>query len=274
MTPVALSYVADGPDEGFPVLLGSSIGTTHAMWGPQIEALARRWRAVRFDARGHGGSPAPRGPYKVTELAADVIALADALGIESFAYCGVSLGGAIGLQLALEHPERVSSLVLCCTSSWFGGPDPWRQRAARVRAEGMDWLVEASRLRWFRVGQPLPDGGAELLEGIRLLDLEGYASCCDAIAVFDVRDQLGRINAPTRVIAGAEDVAAPAPMTDFLADRIPGADLVRVAGAAHIANVEQPGLVTKAIVEHLERTGSREGTDRVTSLEPLEGTGR
>ncbi len=232
-------------------MMGSSIGMTHHMWDPQAPALAREWRVIRFNARGHGGSPAPAGPYTMAELAADVLELADLLGVDRFAYCGLSMGGAIGQQLALDHADRVSSLVLCCTGAWMGGPQPWLERAQRVRAEGMDWLVQASRARWFRPGSQAPAGGVKALEAQRDLDPEGYASCCEALAGHDLRDRVASIRAPTAVIAGAQDIASPAPMTDLLAQRIPGATLTVIPDAAHIASLEQPAAVLDAITSHL-----------------------
>jgi 3-oxoadipate enol-lactonase len=180
-----------------------------------------------------------------------VIELADHLSLDRFDYCGLSMGGAIGQQLALDYPDRVGSLVLCCTGAWMGGPQPWLARAERVRAEGMDWLVEASRDRWFRPGAEVPAGGLKALEAQRDIDPEGYASCCEALAHHDLRERISSIVAPTLVIAGEHDISAPAPMTELLAKRIPGASLAVIPGAAHIASLEQPDVVLAAITAHL-----------------------
>jgi 3-oxoadipate enol-lactonase/4-carboxymuconolactone decarboxylase len=169
----ALTHRADGDPSAPPVLMGPSIGTPTAIWQPQAAALARDRYVVRFNLRGHGGSPSPEGAYTVADLAADVVELADRLGIGAFAYCGLSLGGAIGQQLAVDHPDRVTRLVLCCTAAWFGGPEPWLARAQRVRAEGTEWLVEASRDRWFRPGAPAPPGGRGALQAQRDVDPAG-----------------------------------------------------------------------------------------------------
>ncbi|GLY13734.1 alpha/beta fold hydrolase [Kineosporia rhizophila] len=247
-----INFVVDGDPQAPVLVLGSSIGTSHRMWDPQLPGLVQNFRVLRFDLPGHDGRPAPAGPYTAAGLAAQVIEVVDSLGIGSFAYCGLSMGGAIGQQLALENPTRLTGLVLVCTSATFGdSPQPWLDRAARVRAEGPGFLVELSRGRWFALEQPVPPLGRELLEAQKLIDPEGYAACCEALAAFDTRAELGRIRVPTRVIAGAEDVATPVAMAQQLAQGIPGADLVVLPGAAHLANVEQPAAVLQAVRELL-----------------------
>lgn len=246
-----LHYRIDGAEDAPWLLLGSSIGTDLRMWDDNVADLAQEHRVLRFDTRGHGGSPAPSGPYDLTGLAADVVALADRLGIAQFAYGGLSLGGAIGQQLALDVPGRLTALVLCCTAARFGEASSWRERAARVRAEGTAWLVEPSRLRWFAdPGTPQAD---ELLAGLAAMSPDGYAGCADALAGFDVRDRLPEITLPTLVIAGKEDPATPLTHAELLADGIPGADLVVLPDAAHLATVEQPDAANRAILDHLRK---------------------
>jgi 3-oxoadipate enol-lactonase len=255
-THVALHHRVDGDPTAPAVVLGPSIGTTLAMWEPQVEALAQRWRVVRFDTRGHGGSPVTKGPYTVEDLADDVLALVDELGVDQFAYAGNSLGGTIGQQLAADHPDRVRSLVLCCTAAKIGESTGWHERAERVRAEGTDWLVDVSRDRWFH-----PDFQARspqqvdaLLTGLRETPVEGYAACCEALAEFDGRSRLEEIQAPTLVVAGESDPATPPDRGAEMTDGIPDSELLVVARAAHLAGVERPDVVTPAIVRHLERT--------------------
>lgn len=252
---VALRYRVDGPP-GAPVcVLGPSLGTALELWDPQVGELSREWQVVRYDLRGHGGSPAPPGPYTVADLAGDVLGIVDRLGVDTFAYCGLSLGGAIGGWLGVHHPERIDALVLCCTAAKFGDPATWQDRAAGVRADGLEWLVPSSTGRWFTPGFPAaaPEEAERLLGMLRAADPEGYAGCCEAIGAFDVRDRLGEIGVPTRVVAGDADPATPVELARELAEGIPGADLVVVRDAAHLANVEQPAAVTAAVVEHLER---------------------
>lgn len=177
-----------------------------------------------------------------------MLALLDRHGVEAAAYAGVSLGGAVGTALALRAPDRIASLVLCCTSARFGTADSWRERAALVRAEGTEPLIEATRGRWFTPGFPDAERYLDMLRGA---DPEGYAACCDALAVFDVRDRLGEVRAPTLVIAGADDPATPPSHAEVLAEGIPETELLVVPGAAHLATVERPDVATPAITEHL-----------------------
>lgn len=254
---VALHHVVEGPPGAPALLLAPSLGTTLAMWDDLVPALVERYRVVRFDTRGHGGSPVPPGPYSLPALAQDVVALADRLGLDRFAFLGISLGGLVGQVLAATYPQRVSALVLCCTSPAFGDPATWRERSDRVRAEGMGWLVEPTRARWFTRGllEAHPQRARSLLDMLAATNPEGYASCCDAIAGFDATGMLGSIVAPTRVVAGAEDPVSPPETAQRLADAINGADLVVLADASHIANVAQPEHFRAAVLEHLDRNG-------------------
>lgn len=252
---VTLHHVEEGPVDAPAVLLGPSLGTTLAMWDDLAAALAQTYRVVRFDTRGHGGSPVPPGPYTVEELVGDVVALAEGLGLARFAYVGLSLGGMVGQALAAEHPDRVSALVLACTGPSFGDAAAWQERSSRVRAEGTAWLVEPTKGRWFPDGfvEAHPDRAQPLLDMIAGVSPEGYASCCDAIAGTDLTPRLGAITAPTRVIVGADDPVSPPAVGQVLVDHIRHADLVVVDGASHIANVAQPERFDAAVLEHLEK---------------------
>ncbi|SNS24240.1 bifunctional 3-oxoadipate enol-lactonase/4-carboxymuconolactone decarboxylase PcaDC [Actinacidiphila glaucinigra] len=235
-----------------PLILGPSLGTSLAVWDPQVPALARGHRVIRWDLPGHGGSPASLLPEDgtVEDLARAVLALADALGAERFAYAGISLGGAVGTWLAIHHPERVTALAIVCSSADFGDPDRWRERAGLVRAKGTGPVADTAAGRWFT-----PDfGGAPavsaLVDDLRAADPEAYATLCDALAAFDVRADLPRITAPTLVVAGRGDPATPVADARVLADGIPGASLTEVAHAAHLAGVERPAPVLAALLQH------------------------
>ncbi|MEU7695354.1 3-oxoadipate enol-lactonase [Microbispora hainanensis] len=246
-----LNHRFDGPPDAPVVVLGPSLGTTLGLWEPQLPALTSTWRVLRYDLPCHGGSRAASGftrDLTVDDLAGGVLALLDRHGVEAAAYAGVSLGGAVGTALALRAPDRIASLVLCCTSARFGTADSWRERAALVRAEGTEPLIEATRGRWFTPGFPDAERYLDMLRGA---DPEGYAACCDALAVFDVRDRLGEVRAPTLVIAGADDPATPPSHAEVLAEGIPETELLVVPGAAHLATVERPDVATPAITEHL-----------------------
>ena len=244
-----LHHRFDGPEDAPVLVLGPSIGTTIDLWEPQLAALAASWRVLRYDLPGHGGSEVLHGT--MGDIAASVAALLDALGLERVAYGGVSLGGAVGTTLALEYPERIGSLVLCCTSARFGDPAAWHDRAAKVRSGGLEPLADMFVGRWFTPGHTESGFAREMLTKV---DAEGYAACCEALAAFDVRDRLGEVRAPTLVIAGAEDIATPLDHAETLAQGIHGAELVVVPGAAHLANLERPEPVTHAMLRHLERT--------------------
>ncbi|MEW9549022.1 4-carboxymuconolactone decarboxylase [Nonomuraea sp. NPDC050783] len=240
-----LQHRLDGPEGGEPLILGPSLGTSLRLWEPQLAALARTFRVLRFDLPGHGGAP-PAEVATVEDLAGLVLATADALGFDGFHYAGVSIGGAIGATLALRHPGRVRSLAMVCSSARFGEPGAWHERARLVRAEGTGPLLGPTAGRWF-AGPPRQ----ELLDDLAAADPEGYAACCDALATYDVRGELPAIKAPTLVVAGRDDPATPPAHARLLADGIPGATLVELAGAAHLAPADQPERVTAALLAHL-----------------------
>ncbi|SEG62076.1 3-oxoadipate enol-lactonase / 4-carboxymuconolactone decarboxylase [Thermomonospora echinospora] len=258
-----LNHRLDGPASGPPVLLGPSLGTSLAVWEPQVPALARARRVVRWDLPGHGGSPAALLPAgsTIADLGRLVLDLADSLGVGRFAYAGISLGGAVGAWLAVHHPDRISSLVMVCSSARFGEPEGWHERAALVRAKGTGPLADTAPARWFTPGFV----AGSLVDDIRAADPEGYAACCEALAGYDLRDALDRITAPTLVIAGREDQATPPAHARELADGIPGAGLVEVPGAAHLAGVERPAPVTSALLGHLA-AGSDDGSRHAAGM--------
>jgi 3-oxoadipate enol-lactonase len=257
--PVDVNYVLEGPEEAPVLVLSNSLGTTLGMWDDQAPALRERFRLLRYDHRGHGGSPVPPGPYTIDDLGGDVLALLDGLGIERASFCGLSIGGMIGMWLASETPERFERLVLCCTAARII-PEVYRVRAQKVRAEGVGAIADAVVERWFtpefRASRPETYQWAGRM--LREIDAEGYAGCCEALGDTDLRDRLGRIEAPTLVISAADDPAIPPEEGELVSDSIPDARFEVIPHAAHLANVEQPGAVTRAILGHLEPV-AREG---------------
>ncbi|WP_225992816.1 3-oxoadipate enol-lactonase [Actinomadura rudentiformis] len=248
----ALHHRLDGPEGAPLVVLGPSLGTSTELWDPQMPVLARRWRVLRYDLPGHGRSPSPMGAVTVEDLADEIVRSLDRLEIDRVAYAGVSLGGAVGTALALRAPERVASLVLCCTSPRFGPPEAWHERAGRVRRDGTGPLADTAAERWFTPGFT---GAQPYVEMLRTTDAEGYAACCEALARFDATERLAGITAPTLVVGGAQDVPTPpADHAEPLAAGIPDAALVVIEGAGHLANAERPEAVTRAITSHLDRT--------------------
>ncbi|MFH8469447.1 3-oxoadipate enol-lactonase [Streptomyces sp. NPDC017991] len=243
-----LHHRAEGAASAPPLLLGPSLGTSSALWDKVAPELSVTHRVVRWDLPGHGGSSASLiGPgATVADLAALVLALADSLGVDRFSYAGVSLGGAVGLYLAVHHPERVEKLAVICSSAHFNGAKPWEERAALVRAEGLAGLAEGADSRWFTSGFTVP----ELVEDHRTADPDGYAACCDALAAFDIREQLPRIGAPTLLVAGREDPATPPAHLREIADAVRGAALVEIPGASHLAPAQRPEAVLTALRAH------------------------
>lgn len=252
----ALHHRIDGPD-GAPVLvLGPSLGTDLHLFDAQVAALAGRYRIVRYDLPGHGDSPTPNGPYTMPGLADDVVTLLDRLGIDRAHHAGVSIGGAIGQQLALDHPERVLSLTAIASAARFADPDSWPQRAATVRENGTEAMVASRPGTWF-VHSFAGTGEAErLLSMLRATTAEGYAGCCEAIGTFDVRDRLASIDVPVLAIAGAEDPATPPDMVRVIADGVPDGRFEIVADSAHLLNAEKPQQLTDLLTGHLASVGA------------------
>jgi 3-oxoadipate enol-lactonase len=254
MSSVDVNYEISGPDDAPAVVLSNSLGSTIAMWDPQAPELARSLRVVRYDHRGHGGSPVPPGPYELADLGGDALALLDRLGLERVHWCGLSLGGMTGMWLALNAPERIDRLVLCCTSARLGPPEMWADRAATVRAQGVDAIADAGIGRWLTPGfiEREPETTARVRTMLAATPAEGYASCCGVIERMDLLDELGAVSAPTLVIAAAQDPATPpAEHGALIAAAIPGARMEIVDDAAHLATIEQPEAMTRLIAGHL-----------------------
>ena len=251
---VELNHRIEGPDGAPVVMMASSLGTTLAMWDDQAAALSERFRVLRYDHRGHGGSPVPPGPYTMDELADDAVALLDRLGIERVAFCGISLGGAVGMHVALRAPERIDRIAFCCTSMNFGPPEQWTERAATVRARGVDALAPTVLERWLTPSAP-PEMVARLYSILRSTPAEGYAGCCEAISGHDLRGALGALRVPTLAIAGAHDPSTPPEHLEAIVAEVPGARLHVLGGAAHLANVEQPAAFSQTLGSFLEGEG-------------------
>jgi len=252
-TPIDLHYGIEGPS-GAPVLvLSHALGLSMAMWDPQVAALSREFRVVRYDHRAHGGSPVPDGPYRIEDLGGDLLHLLDKLALERVSFCGLSLGGMVGLWLAANAPERVDRLVVCCTAARMPRPEDYTERAKVVRAQGMAAIADMVIGRWFTPAFKArrPDVIAGIKARLLASPPEGYAATCEALAAMDLRDDLPRIAASTLVIAGGEDQATPPEHAEEIARRIPAAELVVIPDAAHLANIEQPDAVTDRILDHV-----------------------
>jgi len=247
-----LHYQLEGREDAPVLVLSNSLGTHLGMWAPQMPQLLRHFRVLRHDTRGHGQSEVTPGPYSIAQLADDVVALLDGLGIGRAHFCGLSMGGMIGLQLGLRHGDRIDRLVLCNTAARIPPPEAWNARIDKVRAEGMAPVAAAVAGRWFTEGFVNREP-ARVDEARRMLlhtAPEGYVANCAAVRDMDQREQLAGIAAPTLVIAGSQDLATPPQDGQFLAQRIAGARYLEL-DAAHLSNWEQPERFTAAVVEFL-----------------------
>lgn len=256
MSAVALHAVVEGPPRAPVVLLAGSLGSTLQMWDPQVPALTARFRVVRFDARGHGGSPVPDGPYDVDDLVDDAVALLDRLGVERAHVVGLSLGGMTAMRLAAREPARVDRLALLATSA---KPDPqvFSDRARAARSGGTAAMAPAVAARWLTPSYAAahPELVAKLEAMIAAADDEGYAACCEVIAQLDLRAEIAGITAPTLVVSGWEDPALPPEHQRLIADTIPDAELVTISPGAHLPNLEQDLQVTGALLGHFDAAG-------------------
>jgi len=260
---VQLVSSLEGPDDAPVLVLANPIGTTRDVWAHQVPVLSRYFRVLRFEARGHGApgaqSAAPPGPYTIAELGADVLALLNSYDLERVAYAGVSLGGMTGLWLAANAPERISSLAVCCAAlTPLPSARSWHERAALVRAEGTSALAGMVVPRWFTpsFAARSPAAVAAVVAMLTGTNPAGYAGCAEAIAALDLRPLLGAVKAPTLVLSGAEDPAAPPPVGGLTARGIASSRLVVIRGAAHLAHYEQPGPVTNALLDHFLATAN------------------
>jgi 3-oxoadipate enol-lactonase len=253
MSAVNVHHVVTGPHDAPVVVLSNSLGSTMAMWDAVLPGLEERFRVVRYDTRGHGRSPVPRGPYTIDDLADDLVGLLDRLGVERTHLVGLSLGGMMGMRLAARDPGRLDRLVLLCTAAHLDIAPTYADRAVTVRAQGTGVVAEAVVSRWFTPDflEANPQARKAAEQMVADTPAEGYAGGCEAIATMDLRPDLPKISAPTLAIAGADDTATPPRYLEEIANEIPDARLVVVPEAAHLAAAQQPEAVTAAILAHL-----------------------
>lgn len=251
-----------------PLLVaGPSLGTSTVLWNRAASLLGNDFDVVAWDLPGHGVSPAATESFDVADLADAVVDLVDSIapGAE-FHYAGVSLGGATGLQLGIKHGERLKSLSVQCSGAKIGTPEAWLERAQTVRTQGTAVMIQGSAERWFAAGymDREPDFSSRLLHSLRDADRFSYAFCCEALAAFDVRSELGSIRVPTQVIAGVLDGVAPPSMAEEVAAGITAgggtATAVSLEGVAHLAPAEAPAHVAdlmRSLISWAEKTGAQ-----------------
>jgi len=248
-----LAYSVRGPGDAPALVLSNSLGTTQELWSRQLPELTERFRVLTYDHPGHGASGLPEPPCTVEAFAHGLLELLDELGLERVSLCGVSLGGMVGMALALVAPERVERLVLACTSAYLGPPEVWAERATMVRTEGMAAIADTVVGRWFtpEFSREDPETVARFRALLATTPPERYARCCEAVGSWDARDRLSAIAVPTLVVAGKDDPATPVEHAELIASRIPGARIHVLERAAHLANVERAEAFTSAVLEHL-----------------------
>jgi 3-oxoadipate enol-lactonase len=258
---ISMHYTLNGPPSAPVVTLSHSLATHLGMWEPQVAALARRFRVLRYDTRGHGETEAPEGAYSLDLLAEDARALLDALGVEKTHFCGLSMGGMIGQVLALKHPEMLRSLILCDTSSRIPAEarPMWDERIRVAAAQGMEPHVEPTIGRWFTA--PFVTRHADVVEPVRTMirrtKPQGYAGCCGAIKELDLTEQLHAITTPTLIVVGEDDVGTPVAASRTIHERIKGSELVILASASHLSNVEQAEAFNQAVTVFLAKHDHR-----------------
>ena len=256
---IEIAYRLEGPEDAPVLTFSNSLASNYGMWDDQAAAFSGSRRILRYDTRGHGGTQATPGAYDMATLAADLLALWDALGIGTSAFCGCSMGGMIGQYLGIRHGDRLSALALCNTAARWpdGAGKMWADRIAAARDGGMAPLVESTLQRWFTEG--FRATGAATLERIgamiRTTPVDGYAGCCRAIAEIAFLERLPEIAVPTLLVAGRDDPATPVAGHEEIRDRVPGSELVVIDDAAHLANIERPEAFNAALGAFLDRNG-------------------
>jgi len=246
-------YDLSGPASAPVLVFSNSLGTNLTMWTPQIEVLGERYRILRYDTRGHGQSAVTPGPYRISQLADDVLGLLDRFGIGKVSFCGLSMGGMIGMTLALRVPERIGKVILCCTAVKLGSGETWNARIASVQKGGMAAVTDDVLERWYTptFRAAAPEQIQETKQMLLTTPPEGYVANCEAIRDEDLRERIAGIQIPTLILMGKYDPVVPLADGRLMAERIRGAKYVELP-AAHLANIEASGAFTKELATFLE----------------------
>lgn len=248
-----INYQTFGDASQPAIIFSNSLGTQFNMWQPQISFFEKKFYVICYDTRGHGASSAPQGPYSIEQLGTDVVHLLDHLNIEKASFCGISMGGLTGQWLAIHHPERFNHVIVCNTAAKIGQEQAWNDRAQLVREQGLKPIAETAASRWFT--EPFIRSNTAIVESLSN-DLgagspEGYASCCEALAKADVREQLKDITVPVLVVAGQQDPVTTVVDGQFMVERIANSQLFEI-NASHISNVELPNEFNQAVKQFIQ----------------------
>jgi 3-oxoadipate enol-lactonase len=241
-----------GSDSAPALILSNSLGTNLHMWDDQAPELAKHFRLIRYDRRGHGKSGSPPGPYSMARFGRDVLAILDALKIKKTSWCGLSMGGMVGQWLGANAPERIDRLILSNTNFYYADNGPWNDRIKFVKEKGLGDLVGPNMERWFtkEFRARAPQTIARMTQMFLATNPVGYIASVEAIRDMDFRNSNPRITAPTLVIVGKQDPATPPSAGEAIMAQIKGAKLAAL-DAAHISNMEQPKLYTETMLNFL-----------------------
>jgi 3-oxoadipate enol-lactonase len=247
-----LRYEWSGLETGPVLVFSHPLGTDLTMWDGQAADFGKKFRVLRYDKRGHGGSSSPAGPYTIEQMGRDAVALLDYLRLDKVNYCGLSIGGQTGMWLGANAPKRLNKLILSNTAAKIGNDDGWNTRIETVKESGVKSVSTIVIDRWF-TPEFQTKAPAEI-EKIRNVfehsDDAGYIACCEAVKAFDFREKVGGVRVPTLLIAGTHDPATTPVDTKFVADRIAGSKFVELS-ASHLSNIEQREKYSAAVAEFL-----------------------
>lgn len=249
---VTLNYQTFGDAHNPALVLSNSLGTNLNMWQSQVDLFEKDFYVICYDTRGHGASSTPAGPYTIEQLGNDVIHLLDHLNIDKASFCGISMGGLIGQWLAINAAQRLNKVVVCNTAAKIGQEPTWLERAASVRKNGLEHIAATAALRWFTDSfiQTNPDIVAALSRDLAAGCNEGYANCCEALAVEDLREKITNISIPLLVVAGQQDPVTTVADAQFIIDHVANSQLVEI-DTSHISNIEKPNIFNRAILKFL-----------------------
>jgi 3-oxoadipate enol-lactonase len=250
--PLEFHIQVDGPEAAPVLLLSNSLSSDLLMWDDQMPHWTERFRVVRYDQRGHGRSVVSPGPYTMEQLGRDAVAVLDHLGVERAHFCGLSMGGMVGMWLLTHARERIDRAVLANTAAHMGPLSLWNDRIALARAGGMEATVEPTVKRWFpaEFHARAPETIDRMRAMVRRTPVEGYIGSCEAIRDMDQRESIRSIDTPTLVLIGAKDPATTPAAGQLIHEAIAGSKTA-VLDAAHISNVEQPEAFTKTVLDFL-----------------------
>jgi 3-oxoadipate enol-lactonase len=245
-----INYRLSGKEDGELLVLSNSLGSTLKMWGKVLPLLEGRYRVLRYDTRGHGASSVPTGPYTLDQLGEDLIHLLDRIGVERVTYCGLSLGGQVGMWLGLHAHSRINRLILANTAARIGDAAMWDDRIAMVRKSGLKELAAGTPGRWFTAGYRASHAGemAEIEAMVASTNPDGYCACCAVLRDTDLRQSISAIALPTLVIAGTNDPATPPEQGREIAESVPHAQYVEL-DTLHLSAWERPDEFASAVLE-------------------------